>query len=140
MFFIPALGNAKAYVPQNQPTREVIALTLLMESRGEGVLGIDAVSRNIQNRSAIRHLSLKQVCLQPKQYSCWNKGITHSKAVELFYGSQGLHCLNLADKMISGTLTDSKIGNAEYYHAKGCSPKWAKSMVLVATIGNHLFY
>ena len=45
-----------------------------MEARGESTLGRYAIATVISTRAIERNLSPLQVCLQPRQFSCWNTG------------------------------------------------------------------
>ena len=54
---------------------EIVAATLILEAGGEYATGsMEAVNEVIRNRAAKRKLTTKQVCLQRKQFSCWNSG------------------------------------------------------------------
>ena len=43
-----------------------------MEARGEGRTGLDMVMTVIWNRAGGKTENLADVCLKPKQFSCWN--------------------------------------------------------------------
>ena len=52
---------------------EIVAATLILEAGGEYAYGsMQAVHEVILNRAVKRRLTPKQVCLQRKQFSCWN--------------------------------------------------------------------
>ena len=53
---------------------EVMFLTIVGEARGEPVEGQIAVANVIVNRSRKRQQTIKDICLAPKQFSCWNFG------------------------------------------------------------------
>lgn len=115
----------------------VIADTLYLEARGEGEKGIKAVATVIYNRAIVKHKSYKQICLQPKQFSCWNSGkvkITpKTKADKKAYE----FCRELEEQMLSNKF--KPMGNwTHYYNPKLCSPKWARG-VKKTKIGNHVF-
>ena len=66
---LTALSNLSA----NQS--EIVAATLILEAGGEYAEGaMQAVHEVILNRAVKRRLTAKQVCLQRKQFSCWNSG------------------------------------------------------------------
>lgn len=55
---------------------EILALTIIGEARGEPIQGQVAVGCVIRNRmmaSPNKYKSLSDVCLEPKQFSCWNE-------------------------------------------------------------------
>lgn len=54
---------------------EILARTIWGEARGEGQLGMEAVAAVIVNRVFDPRWpdTIAEVCLQPKQFSCWNK-------------------------------------------------------------------
>jgi hypothetical protein len=51
-----------------------VALTILAEARGEGLRGMAAVACVIAQRAKERCITPKEVCLQRKQFSCWDSG------------------------------------------------------------------
>ena len=54
---------------------EIVAATLILEAGGEYATGsMEAVNEVIRNRAVKRKLTTRQVCLQRKQFSCWNSG------------------------------------------------------------------
>ncbi len=55
--------------------QEIIGLTIYGEARGELVEGQIAVGCVIRNRMHLKpskYKSYHEVCLEPKQFSCWN--------------------------------------------------------------------
>lgn len=116
--------------------REVIALTLLGEARGEGEIGMRAVGSVIANRASERHQSIRTVCLQPYQFSCWlGKGV----AVKLLKSREGVIAGKLADAMLNKRLCDVTSG-ANHYCRFDCHPNWADPDLMVMRLGNHCFY
>lgn len=66
-------GQIKAALTDQQ----TLALTLWAEARGEGEAGLAAVACVIRNRARNPGWwgrSIKEVCLKPGQFSCWNPG------------------------------------------------------------------
>src|SRR5262245_17380118 len=59
---------------KNIPGVLIVAATVYGEARGEPVEGQIAVAQVINLRSAKRDITFQQVCLAPKQFSCWNEG------------------------------------------------------------------
>jgi spore germination cell wall hydrolase CwlJ-like protein len=54
---------------------QVVALTLLAEAEGESFEGKRMVAEVIKNRAIANCRSVREVCLSPLQFSCWNSPI-----------------------------------------------------------------
>ena len=115
----------------------IVALTILAEARGEGPDGMAAVAACIQQRSINRKLTPEQVCLQPKQFSCWN-GKSEADLEHLLKTKQAKTALWLEANL--HRINRAKIGYADHYHADYVQPYWAKGKKPVKIIGRHLFY
>lgn len=132
----------------------VIALTLLGEARGEGYSGMYAVASTIAQRSINRKITPKQVCLQYKQFSCWNN--TNKEVKDLKYlfdeNKDNTKMAMFLAANIKG-LNKSWIGNADHYHNNKIKrPSWSYKYTVVKgkkiktpikptkIIGNHIFY
>ena len=135
---------------------ETLALTLWGEARGEPILGKLAIACVIRNRADRRHLSFKEVCLQPNQFSCFSpKGgkknydmvvrqaeaiLSHAN-IALSHPSW-LECQWVALGVMQFKLRDTTDGADHYmttdlYQFK--PPKWAKAMVEANIFGAHTF-
>jgi spore germination cell wall hydrolase CwlJ-like protein len=145
--------EAKSEVPNNQLNKQqkhsekIIALTLLMEARGEGIKGMMMVAQVINNRAIERGMSLTQICLQPKQFSCWN-GINNSNLIyelqspkysKLLLTKEGEIALGIAREMVIGFKPFSSEKKYNHYHNTSVSPKWAANKKGY-TEGKHVFY
>ena len=118
---------------------QIVALTLLGEARGEGAVGMHAVLAVIQQRAINRKLQPHQVCLQRKQFSCWNNGRIPVPPAMLWASNEGKVAMQLAS--LAPPLINRKFtGFADHYHAIGVRPYWTKGKLPVARIGRHLFY
>lgn len=121
---------------------DIVAATLFKEARGEGIKGMQAVNEVIANRAKTRKKTKAEICLQPKQFSCWN-GITPSKEVINKLQQSEPKMFALAKKIAQETVTNHTNG-AEYYHTTSVSPKWGRNLkeqgYKIIKIGNHLFY
>ena len=69
-------------IQSNGREQRIVAQTILAEARGDGRAGMYAVAACIKVRSQKRNLSFKQVCLQPYQFSCWNKNDPNRKKMD----------------------------------------------------------
>lgn len=133
--------------------RELVALTIYGESRGESMLGKMAVASVIRNRleSGRWGALYATVVLAPKQFSCWTIGdpnlavireIGQSLSADLTPTDPVVkQCLWIADGTVNGLL-ESTVLDARHYYAASLEhpPSWAATGELVAQIGAHRFY
>lgn len=136
-------------LPQAGEGIDFLARTIWGEARGESVRGMEAVACVILNRAAISKRrrnywwgnDVTSVCLKPFQFSCWNEGDPNREKLLAVTESdpQFAICLRIAKRALGGALPDITNG-ATHYHAKGCSPSWAREMQPCAEVGRHLFY
>ena len=148
-FILLAMGLIGAELTQ----REVVAMTILGEARGEGKAGMYAVATVINTRAINREITPRQVCLQPWQFSCWNDNdINKAKLGELYLTHPMRHYAIRLARNITG-LERSYTKNADHYCRANENPYWSYRKVKlsngkivkvtikpVAIIGNHKFY
>lgn len=136
---------------------EALALTIFGEARGEPIEGKAAVASVVMNRAktpARFSDSIKDVCLQPKQFSCWNVGDPNRQRLialgeRLKSGLTGSdtesrvleECRFVAEGYLSGVLR-SRIGDADHYLTRSLwssrqRPTWATGTP--EFVGNHVF-
>lgn len=117
-----------------------LAMNLYHEARGESVAGQVAVAHVVINRAQKRGKSLKEIILQPYQFSWANSGARPS--VDEYEAM--LQCFESAAIALNERLEGKNFKGADHYHEKHMKPfpKWATapSMKLIATVGNHIFY
>lgn len=128
---------------------DILTRTLYGEARGERLTGIEAVACVILNRVKIAQEkggywwgnSVKEVCLKPFQFSCWNAGDVNRDIIENADENDPVFqlCQHIAKRALAGVLTDLT-GNATHYHTLSCHPAWARAQIPCAQIGGHLFY
>ena len=123
---------------------EILAKTLYGEARGEGISGLEAVANVILNR--VKHpcwwgKNIREVCLKPMQFSCWNIDDPNRKKLMADLSDDPIFdvCRRIAVRAIRGLLKDTTKGST-HYHALKSHPKWANALVPNAQIGNHIFY
>lgn len=124
-------------------SQRIVAQTILAEARGDGKGGMYAVAACIKVRAQKRKLSFKQVCLQPKQFSCWNVGDPNRKKMDyLLTLPQAEYALYLARNM--DKVDTDLIGDADHYLTvrlwKTGKVKWARGRHPVALVGSHAFF
>lgn len=137
---------------------EVLALTLYGEARGESVDGQVAVANVIINRLRVqpgRYKSVIDVCLQDRQFSCWNDADpNYPKLIELALQiSAGripserafIQCQYIARGVLNRIFADSTKGSLNYmttdlFHSEK-KPSWANDpKTKPLEIGNHTFF
>lgn len=118
----------------------VIAATLMAEAGGEDLAGKQAVASVILYRTA--NSNPTDVCLAPKQFSCWNGGedamIQRIRAWVREDSTAWTDCLRLARHMIVGTFKPTIHAN-HYFNPDLASPSWGPLMSNQVKIGRHIF-
>jgi len=125
----------------------IVAKTLWGEAAGEGRLGMEAVAGVIGNRKRLRWRDKTDeaaVCLDHKQFSCWNVGsplLAKMERVQRQPDAAWREALAIASDLLAGRLADRTDG-ATHYHASTLrrTPAWAQGVVPCCTIGRHLFF
>jgi len=116
---------------------EIVAATLIAEAGGEkDFRAMAAVAEVIYNRSLARKISPAQVCLQPKQFSCWNNKDVEGGIEKAKKHKKWSNALKIAQNLGSTNYTK----NAQFYHTIQINPSWNKKMLATVTIENHKFY
>lgn len=138
---------------KNRTDIDVLARTLYGEARGEfmrpegglsALIGVANVVMNRVHRQTWFGKSIREVCLKPYQFSCWNESdpnralilsVTPEKCA-IFQA-----CLQVAQQVAAQTWPDLTKG-ADHYYALWLprAPKWTLHSRPVAKIGHHVFY
>ncbi len=125
--------------------KNLLARLILGEAADCSEIEKIAVAYSAINR-AKRGKSLKEVILEPYQYSCFNEGSDSSKFLKnpMAYDSKEfIECLNLARDILSGKYSDPTGGATHYFNPKIVkTPSWAKNLKKIGRIKNsyHIFY
>lgn len=135
---------------------EILALTLWGEGRGEPVEGQIAIANVINNRfSAMptKYKNIGQVCLEPRQFSCWNSNdLNYPKLLEQakrFIDNKIsdrylMQCLYIARGIINRSFLDNTNGAMNYVTKNLFNspnrPIWAKNAIDIKEVGNHVFF
>ncbi|CAF2385788.1 unnamed protein product [Rotaria sp. Silwood2] len=131
--------------PQTLDEIDVLTRTVYGEARGESIDGQVAVAWVIRNRAAKGRTymgkTIKDVCLKPYQFSCWNSNDKNrSVLLNLYTDSEEYQSIRrVVEQVLNGTRTDNTQGST-HYHARRIQPNWTIGKSPVVTIGNHLFY
>jgi spore germination cell wall hydrolase CwlJ-like protein len=136
--------------------RDVLAVTLWAEARGESLEGRVAVGCVVRNRMARRAQTVRHVCLAPMQFSCWQEiggRANHAalvEVVETLVSGRNVsdpiirECQWIADGILGGSCRDLTKGADHYITTTLLSstkkPGWVRTMTWVATVGAHAFY
>ena len=130
----------------------VLADTIYGEARGEfsrmngGLPSLIAVANVVVNRLKIqRHFgrTLSEVCLKPKQFSCWLAGDPNFLELQ---NPQRLKsplwklCLSVAKSVAEGHWPDLTKGSTHYYAEWSSPPFWARGTPPQLQIGQHIFF
>jgi len=115
----------------------IVACTLILEAGGENAKGaMEAVYEVISERATKRNLSLREVCLQPNQFSVWK-----SKRYDILIKHAQKHPkYNQALDIVLSNKNNNITKGADHFTRSDSIPYWAKYMTLTAIIGNHSFY
>lgn len=133
------LGGVMKANGETLTQQEIVAITILAEARGEGKRGMYAVACVISKRMKERKKTGAQVCLQPWQFSCWNKNDPQRPHLrKLLRHELAPYAMKLAKNIDNLQLKFVEFAN--HYHTKRVSPYWSKGKRPVATIGNHVFF
>jgi spore germination cell wall hydrolase CwlJ-like protein len=133
---------------------DTMALTLWGEARGEGLDGMAECGQVIMNRARRQGYTIKTVCLQPKQFSCWNKGDANRAQLDGLieaYGTDGAMTSSLkraqwiAKGLMRGYLGGVFGTRATHYHSRRMDPypSWTKDpnkMRKLGLVAGHVFY
>lgn len=124
---------------------DVLARTLWGEARGEPTKqGREAIASVVLNRTKKPKRfggTVKEVCKQRKQFSCWNSGDPNlPKLLKVTMNDPIFaECMKIAKTAVDTLLTDVTKG-ATHYHANSITAVWAIGKKPCARIGSHLFY
>lgn len=133
----------------NAGDQVVLAKTLWGEARGEGGEGMEAVASVILNRRRAKYrgrTTVGEVCLDPKQFSCWNDDDLNSSKlmrIDKQPDNDFRLAIAIASAALLGGLTDKTQG-AKHYVATtlplSLRPRWLNDKRPCVVIGRHEFY
>ena len=116
---------------------ECLVLNSYMESRGQGVKGMQAVTWVVLNRT--KHPSYPStpcaVIYAPFQFS-WTKSGTKVQVKEKDAYTQAER---VVEGVLSGKLKDNT-NSSTHFHSARIKPVWASRLSYTTTIGSHCFY
>jgi spore germination cell wall hydrolase CwlJ-like protein len=132
--------------------QDILARTLYGEARNEynhpkaGLAALIAVGNVVMNRVSEDSWYGKtplDVCLKPFQFSCWNQKDPNRPVIMKIGKEDDVFqvCLEIAGKILKGTLPDLTRGSNHYYSTTlEIPPVWADPKYFAIQIGRHRFY
>jgi hypothetical protein len=138
------------------PDSHIAALTMLYEAGNQGPEGLIAVANIIKNRLGEPERfgkSIKEVCLKPKQFSCWipdtgNNYKNLSRDVDNLnqHGVMSIYleqALYLFEGVLAFKILDNTRGSNHYLTQNlfdSNPPSWAKGKMAKVIIRDHIFF
>jgi len=123
---------------EEQAPLVLLPMTVWGEARGEPFLSKICVAHVIVNRSKKRRMSIKEVVLQPKQFSVFNLNDPNRDKLLLADSLEGEEvwgeCVAASWVALVSREYDPTNGATHYYSGKR-RPKWAKRMRETLTLG-----
>lgn len=115
-----------------------LAVTIYHEARGETPEGQAAVASVVMQRVATPGRWGSTVCdvTVPVQFSYLKKDMSFAPITDYNRWVLAVDIATVA--MVEGP--DPWLEDADHYHTVNVNPRWNKSMTVVTTIGNHIFY
>lgn len=130
--------------------KDILARTIYGEARGElskfGKKSLCAIANVIFNRleKGCYGSSVKDVCLKPYQFSCWNKNDpNYGKLNQIkIFDSVFSYCESLAGQFLQegADVAVDYTDGATHYHHQAVKPYWADHALRTVAIGTHIFY
>jgi spore germination cell wall hydrolase CwlJ-like protein len=121
---------------------DTLARTIYGESRPSDIDDAEAIASVIFNRVAYRNWpnTVHDVCMQPWQFSCWNKHDPNRNRILNASGTWWLKCQDIAARAMIHSIVDKTQVSTHYHtHAMG-KPSWAKGKTPVYSTKAHAFY
>ena len=113
-----------------------LSMCIYFEAMGEPKVGQVAVGHVIMNRVEKSGTSVKDVVTKPWQFSWLNTGRPPIKDYKAF-----IECVDSAVECLRQRLDGKDLWGADhYFNPEKANPSWQKSMQVVGTIGNHIFF
>jgi spore germination cell wall hydrolase CwlJ-like protein len=108
---------------------DTLARTLYGESEPRDESDAYAIAHVIMNRVREKRWpdDISGVCLQPKQFSCWNGGEWTDRLRKVSTSDRWLRrCMEIAKEVASGEHADPTMGSNHYFATYIAPPRWAR--------------
>lgn len=116
-----------------------LALNIYFEARNQPVKGQYAVAHVTLNRANQKDKSIKEVVLEPGQFSWVQKRHRKMEAIQIPVHEKEAFNKAVQVAVLSYITTDPTNG-ATHYHATYVRPKWATKLKYKIKIGEHIFF
>lgn len=116
-----------------------LALNIYFEARNQPVKGQYAVAHVTLNRAAQGNKSIKEVVLEPGQFSWVKNNHRNMRASKIYVGEKDAFS-KAVQIALSAYVTPDPTNGATHYHASYVRPKWASKLKRKTKIGQHIFY
>lgn len=148
LFPLVSIANTSRYpIPFELIDEECMALNMYYEARAErSIYHIAAVGHVTLNRvkskewpNSICKVVYQQRLSKSRHWTpmfSWTKDNKSNIPINLTAYNK---CLKIARMVILGEIKDNT-NNSTHYHNTTVNPYWADSMILIAQLGNHIFY
>lgn len=122
---------------------DVMARTVWGEARGEGSEGMRWVAHVILNRverGGWWGNTVREVCLKPFQFTCWNLGDPNRDKLQAAADAAFQDAINICARVLKRVDPDPTNGATHYYAIGGVTPFWAPKLAFIDQVGRHRFY
>lgn len=120
---------------------EVFCKTIFAEATGESEEGQRWVGWVIKNRASFCNQSIKQVCLKPSQFECWNKGNAEIDKKIASEKKDYEKIVTLAQEVFNASKEKDPTGHCMHYNNPNKEyAKWTETAEKKLQIKNHVFY
>jgi uncharacterized protein (TIGR02594 family) len=141
-------GGGSSVLEQLATSDDILTLarTIFGEARGEPNAGREAVAHVVINRVNSHRFkdTVQGVCLQPRQFSCFNVGDPNRPIIlaqDLASGDPVFkECIATAQRVSEGAVADNTGGATHYYAKTIAAPSWTIGATFTVEIGVHRFY
>jgi spore germination cell wall hydrolase CwlJ-like protein len=130
---------------------DILAKTIVAEAASEPLDGQVGVAWVAKNRSRLWNRTIREICLQPKQFSCWNQDsktaspvlLRRMAACSVDTSPEYLAAVGVAASVMVGTIPDPTLGSTHYHTvdappgAAEWPPYWAKAPNMIPTVRIH---
>ncbi|MBR5130398.1 MAG: cell wall hydrolase [Alphaproteobacteria bacterium] len=124
-----------------------LALTIYGETQTANISVMEGIANVVLNRVRLAQnginewwgKTIKEVCLKPAQFQCWNNPINLNWNTLIKTDPIYQICHRISVRAIKGLLSDNTNG-ATHYHDINIHPQWAYAGIPCTQISNLLFY
>jgi hypothetical protein len=120
------------------PDEDIMVRLLAGEARGEPLKGQIAIANVVRNRAKEKGKSIREIALQDKQFSTFNKDDPNYEFQRNLKPSDPLY-QKLLNNVVRGAYKDPTGGATHYYNPELADPEWATALNDIKVIGAHKF-